>query len=185
MSWGQLLLGFWTCSLSLTGLKTYPKLHMPWRIRQQLYIDFVEGSKAVFMQSFLSWVLSQASSGICSCNVMQAFITCSGCHPAYFHPPRQAAKFNSDLPQWCVRAATAEICLLIPLSEHTDHKLLVRLTTANSVIISSQETSGKSAVGNAALSVSCAEFSLQIAVLYPSTRLPINISFRAACGLHT
>lgn len=31
---------------------------------------------------------------------------------------------------------------MIPLCEHTDHKLLVRLTTANSVIISSQETSG-------------------------------------------
>lgn len=48
---------------------------------------------------------------------------------------------------------TAEISLMIPHSEHTDHKLLARLTTANSVIISSQETSGKSAVGNAALSV--------------------------------
>lgn len=41
---------------------------------------------------------------------------------------------------------------MIPLPEHTDHKLLVRLTTANSVITYSQETSGKSAVGNAALS---------------------------------
>lgn len=57
-----------------------------------------------------------------------------------------------------MRAATAEISLMIPLSEHTDHKLLARLTTANSVIISSQETSGKSAVGNAASSVA-AEFS--------------------------
>lgn len=52
-----------------------------------------------------------------------------------------------------MRAATAEISLMIPLFEHTDHKLLARLTTANSVIICSQETSGKSAVGNAALSV--------------------------------
>lgn len=57
-----------------------------------------------------------------------------------------------------MRAATAEISLMIPLSEHTDHKLLARLTTANSVIISSQETSGKSAVGNAALSVALLNF---------------------------
>lgn len=82
-----------------------------------------------------------------------------------------------------MRAATAEITLMIPLSEHTDHKLLARLTTANSVIISSQETSGKSAVGNVA-SALAAEFSLQISVLYPSTRFPISISFRVACGLN-
>lgn len=53
---------------------------------------------------------------------------------------------------------------MIPLSEHTDHKLLARLTTANSVIISSQENSGKFAVGNVALSVP-AEFSQLISVL--------------------
>lgn len=71
---------------------------------------------------------------------------------------------------------------MIPLSEHTDPKLFARLTTANSVIISSQENSGKSAVGNVASS-GAAEFSLQISVLYPSIRLPISISFRVACGL--
>lgn len=47
---------------------------------------------------------------------------------------------------------------MLPLSEHTADKLLVRLTTANSVVISSQETGGKSAVENAAQSVA-AEFS--------------------------
>lgn len=90
-----------------------------------------------------------ASSGICSCNMMQAFITCSGCHPCIFLPTKTSSKILLSPP-----SVMHESCysLMIPLSEHTDHKLLVRLTTANSVIISSQKTSGKSSVGNAALS---------------------------------
>lgn len=122
---------------------------MPWSIYQQLCIHFAEGwSKAVFMQSFLSWPAQEFAPAMWCRPLLPAVAVTL----AFFYRLRQAAKFNSDLPQWCTRAATAEISLMIPLSEHTDHKLLVRLTTANSVITYSQETSGKSAVGNAALS---------------------------------
>lgn len=142
---------------------------MPSSIHQQLCIHFPEGwSKAVFMQFFLSWPAQEFAPAMW-CRPLSSAVAAT---LAFFYPLRQAAKFNSDLPQWCMRAAIAEISLMIPLSEHTEHKLLVRLTTANSVIISSQETSEKSAIGNAALSLSSAEFSLQISVLSPSTRLP-------------
>lgn len=63
---------------------------------------------------------------------------------------------------------------MLPLCEYTVHKSFARLTTANTVIISSQETGGKPAVENAAWSVA-AEFSSWVCVLHGSTRLPISI----------
>lgn len=53
---------------------------------------------------------------------------------------------------------------------------------ANAIMISSQETRGKSGVENAAQSVAAA-FSPWICVLYPSMRLPISIYFRVTSGL--
>lgn len=109
----------------------------------------------VFMQRFPFKV----SSGYLLFQCDASFISRSGCHPALcmqsilFHKDKQqnlTLTYRSDAQELLQQISAI---LMLPLSEHMVHKLLVRLTAANSVFISSQETGGTSAVENAAWSV--------------------------------
>jgi len=86
-----------------------------------------------------------------------SWISGSGCHPCslesiLFHKVEQQNLTLTSLRGARELLQQTAAMLLLPLSEHTVHRLRARLTTADSVVISSQDTGGKSAVETAARS---------------------------------